>query len=628
MKERLRSRHISTKMIIPMTITLGILLIAYSIFYIYRIRDNALERYKKQCETSVQTSAKNIDHYFLTYISAAKSVYANRSLLFALMNESHSLPTGEERTEILNYLRGISHAVPSAAQIYLALPEAGLSYLYIPSDLVFSASALKYQLPLDELPDSYLDVYFQQTHIISSYGHIFNFGHLSASKEQVFTLWIPIANIPYSTDNKGYIAIDIPISFLVNNCEPFSDSENVFLVSEDGIVLASNIDDAIGTDIMLNLPDVKWAEAGTYSDQNNLTIVERFDASYISGTLIKNIPRSAILDTAWDNAIVLLNVLIFIFIALLIFNIASVRRYMQPLAQLTEYMQNIRTMPQDEHFESASSRIHYHEKDEIGTMISTFDEMLNTIRKQEQYQRRLMEMNLDSTMKMFQAQINPHFIYNTIQYFATSALKKQDFEHYSLLTSFGQMMHYSMVFEPSSTLLNQEIEYIRRYISLEQARYHEALTLDIQIEPTAEKTEIPKMTIQPLVENSIKHGRLCRHENGYLRITARTEDNWLSISIEDNGVPVSEEQILTLKNEFQHIRNMLSAYQVIGDDPQPPSFIHEESTSIGLRNVFSRLYLHFGECEMNLLKNDLGGTTVTFQVPLMNRKELKNTMLF
>lgn len=256
-------------------------------------------------------------------------------------------------------------------------------------------------------------------------------------------------------------------------------------------------------------------------------------------------------------------------------------------------------------------------------MVTTFESMLSTIQYYIIQQYELELAYIRSTLKMLQAQINPHFIYNTLQCFATSALKKQDLEQYHLISSFGQMLHYAMVLEPVIVPLQAELDYVERYLALQQMRFKHEADISFSILPGTDICAIPRMTLQPLVENSILHGNILQVPGSILHIETQQIGNMLHVSVVDNGKAVSSqlaqqmhERVVCLRQTFlEHTAHANSQPAFV---PLQDIFSRDAGgrASIGMENVLLRLLLNFGkDCEVSIFANDLGGTTVVLQLP-------------
>lgn len=604
-----------------------ICLILFLCYFLFSAQQDALNRYEQQTRADVDTAASNIDYYLNNCISAAKSVYSSKTLLQQITASSNGFQTTSERSDVFNYMRSISYSIPSAQQIYLAVPNQGVSFLYLPQSLQTSFSALSYSLEEANLVPSMSDIYIRLTHKISTYNHIISFQLPENRTELVFTIWLPVSNLPYSMDAKAYVAIDMPISFILDNCRTLDkSSESVYVVDDTGFIIVSNDDSCI----MGNISDLGFSpdilsENDSQIINGDICVTAHLDASYFNWSIIRITSLSSIYDRTWKQTVVLVAIFFCLIVFLLVFNIFYITRYTHPLVRLTQYMQALldaRDWSSDVHL---SDYIHYSANDEIGALVSMFETMVSSMHSFTVRQYELELSYMDSTLKMFQAQINPHFIYNTIQCFATNALRNEDRTQYQLLTSFGKMLHYSMILDPTLVPVSSEIDYIRRYLSLQETRFGTSPTIEFDIPREAKHIMIPKLTIQPLVENSVSHGQVFRRAGGFLRVAAAVQNGRLVVSVSDNGSPVSPETVRRIHAILDDVSARLQPDAVssptgLAFSSEPVKFDpagQEHGSGIGIQNVFTRLMLFFGDCEFSITSNDLGGTTSSFTIPIM-----------
>ena len=234
--------------------------------------------------------------------------------------------------------------------------------------------------------------------------------------------------------------------------------------------------------------------------------------------------------------------------------------------------------------------------DEISDLFRSFKIMVLKIQQlmehgiQEQREKRKMELNA------LQAQINPHFLYNTLDSIIWMA-EDGDTRDVVLMTSaLARLLRKSISNKNETVMLSEEIEYTRSYLTIQKMRYKDKLEYEIDVDSSIHHAEIVKLIVQPLVENSIYHG-IKNKENGkgMVRIEGRYEDDEIVIRISDNGVGMTPEQL-------QHVF----------DD----RVIDTKRNGVGVQNVQHRIQLYYGadyglsfESEKNV------GTTVTIRLP-------------
>ena len=207
-------------------------------------------------------------------------------------------------------------------------------------------------------------------------------------------------------------------------------------------------------------------------------------------------------------------------------------------------------------------------------------------------QARLLEK---AELKALQAQINPHFLFNAISTISSYCRTKPE-QARNLLIHLGDYFRKNLNVIKDYVSLHDEIEHIKSYVAVEQARFGDRIT--IQYDITHMKCKIPPLTVQPLVENAIKHGLLAKPGGGVIRISASCNKNEVKVIVEDNGVGMSEEKCKNLfKNESM-------------------------KNGIALININNRLKNAYGEAYGLEIKSALGeGTKVYLRIPLIEKRE-------
>lgn len=608
------------------SIALAILFLVVTISHV--AYQNAVNRYENETHATVNVFSQNMDYYIENCISAARAVYSNSELLSLLARQRETLPNQEERSAILQYLKTVHYACSSAIQIYIACPNLHQSYLYDPSVLMMTYGAIDTLSGNEPAFSSYLDVNIEPTHPIVNYGHktvYFN----QRQNMQVLTLWLPIYDLPKNSGPIASLAIDLPADFLLNNSKlTFDPQEQIFVSTQDNRIIAATDGQYIQQDISQILPQTALDALQTQSCiLSGKTLVISYDVAlrYCSWKIYKLVPIDRVYDETWG--MISLCMLLFVVLLILVFviNARHIRRQLTPLQKITDYMQTVASSKSPDKMGSLAEYMHYNGHDEIQKLIDAFDWMMEAL---ESYRIKQYELELAydrSTYKMLQAQINPHFIYNIMQCFATNALRHQDIEQYRLLTSFGQMMHYAMVLNPYMVTLRQELDYVERYVNLQRMRFSSPDQMSWHAGPEALRLSIPKMCLQPLVENSIVHGKLFQKPGARLEIFAECSGDWLCISVRDNGEAISAETQKRLEEKLERLRSQTARRGITGEkayfrEASAGLEEHGRSSVIGLENVYNRLLLLFSDVSMTIYSNDWGGTTVDLKLCLTSMK--------
>lgn len=240
---------------------------------------------------------------------------------------------------------------------------------------------------------------------------------------------------------------------------------------------------------------------------------------------------------------------------------------------------------------------------EVGVLSESMNSMIDKINllleqiKEEQIHIREAELEL------LQAQINPHFLYNTLDAIVWLAEGGKQKEVASMVKSLSQFFRISLSRGRDSISLSEEIEHAGSYLEIQQFRYRDILTYDIDIPEEYRSCILPKITIQPLIENAIYHGIKTKRGGGRIRIYAKSEDENLAIYVEDNGMGMSEERLDEVMN---------------GIRSESPG----EHSIYGLYNVNERLRLKFGNEYGLSIESEYGkSTTVKILIPRFTHSE-------
>nr|NIV10025.1 hypothetical protein [Fodinibius sp.] len=168
------------------------------------------------------------------------------------------------------------------------------------------------------------------------------------------------------------------------------------------------------------------------------------------------------------------------------------------------------------------------------SVIHIMDSM-KKLRLREQQAAELRELSNRQQIDNLKAQLNPHFLFNTLN--SINAMVSKDVDQTrDMITGLSDMLRYSIrSFEKDRVALSEELEFVRQYLELEKHRYGDRLQYSLSVDDDLSNVEIPPMIIQPIVENAVKHGIAPTEDGGQVNITVRREDGEMMVSIEDTG---------------------------------------------------------------------------------------------
>lgn len=236
---------------------------------------------------------------------------------------------------------------------------------------------------------------------------------------------------------------------------------------------------------------------------------------------------------------------------------------------------------------------------QVNTMADRLEDMME---KSNQDAKKLRKAEL----RTLQAQINPHFLYNTLDAIVWKAEAGEKDEVIQLTSALSNFFRISLSSGADWIPISQEKKHIEGYLRIQQTRYRDILRYEIDIPDEIGDRYILKLLLQPLVENAIYHGIKIKRGGGLIRVTGKMENNVLTFSVKDTGLGMTKEQLCDLSERMKK--------------GQPT--VSEGGGGFGLVNVNMRIRLYYNQQEGLEIKSDADGTEVSFTVPCRTREEI------
>ena len=243
--------------------------------------------------------------------------------------------------------------------------------------------------------------------------------------------------------------------------------------------------------------------------------------------------------------------------------------------------------------------------DEISILCRAFNGMIDNIQE-------LMKENIKSAekdrlvkeleLKMLQSQINPHFLFNTLNSIAKLAYLEGAARTSDLTVSVSRLLRYNLQKLDQAVPLREEVEHVNEYINIQRARFRDRIAFEMEIDEEAMDGMVPCLTLQPIFENAFIHGLEQMEEGAILTLSIRYRSGQVEIVISDNGAGMNRETVARLMGS-------------IGQEA-PHSSGKGQSTGLGTHNVFKRLHLFFdGQQRIEINSSEGQGTAVLFRLP-------------
>ena len=235
--------------------------------------------------------------------------------------------------------------------------------------------------------------------------------------------------------------------------------------------------------------------------------------------------------------------------------------------------------------------------------VNTMAEQLGDLMEQN---RQKQENLKKAELRTLQAQINPHFLYNTLDTIVWQAQSGKNDEVVALTKSLSDFFRSSLSSGEDWVTVEQELKHLNGYLSIQKTRYRDILNYDVTADPAMNGYPILKLLLQPLVENALYHGIKYRRGGGVIHVRGSIKDNMLCFEVQDTGSGMSPEKLEEVREAMRQGRQMRR-------DPNEP----EPGGGFGLYNVDQRIRLYYNQDHGLQIESSPQGTTVSFAVPAM-----------
>ncbi|MHA6531803.1 cache domain-containing sensor histidine kinase [Paenibacillus sp. BAC0078] len=394
----------------------------------------------------------------------------------------------------------------------------------------------------------------------------------------------------------GYLMARIQRSYFQLD-DPLSGSdggESVLLVNDEGELLGSSEEPQAellpllaSKDQTVTFRGKEYVQVKLRSDKTNWTLLVLTPVSYVTEGL--SVLRTVLLVSGG------IGTLLFLIISFVLSTMIT-----RPIIHLIRAMRKSRLGVLTPNAESVSTMELRELNNTYNGMIASMNDLIRVVYEKEVLQSR-------TELKALQAQINPHFLFNTLEAFNWSLEEKGEEELAGLVVIMSRLFRY-IIGNPNTdewVTLGEEMEQVRRYLKIMEMRMGDRLSWNIQLEPAEAVVPVPKLLIQPIVENAILHGVESRVGSGTVGVSATPShrEGWTRITVRDNGPGMDADTL----------RLLCSA--LAGGPP-----ISAKGTGVGLVNVQRRLKLYYeaegtGMEGLDIESKPSEGTLITFEIP-------------
>ncbi len=420
--------------------------------------------------------------------------------------------------------------------------------------------------------------------------------YVSHEKNPVYVFGVSRGIVSFINSKvEGILVVVTRTDYFREVCENMKISQNHrIIILHDDYVIYDTQEENIASVASKDILKIDW------NTPDNEKTIQINDQKYMSSSLLSDysgwrmislIPHEEMfhdLKSKKNTTLFVITLLIAVSLLLVFLVSSQIVRPLKKLASLMKYAEN----------GDFNIKINVSSKDEIGTLAQSFNSMTSKINSliHEVYVEQIRQSELE--LQMLQSQINPHFIYNTLESISMMATIHDDDTTSDMAANLGSILRYGINKTKEEVTVKEELDNLEKYIYLQDIRFHTVYTITLHVDPELYSIHIIKLILQPVVENAIYHGMKDIRSGGRIIITGYKRDtNLLIFEIEDNGKGMTGQLLQDLNDYINDKNNSFS--------------------SIGLRNVNKRIKIKYGdEFGLEIQSEPNSGTKVIVRLPI------------
>lgn len=555
-----------------------IVLVVSTISSVTSMKQQSIELLQAQNSTTAENFKSSLDNYKTLAIATVMDTSIQQYLKAVNYNKE----AGGLKNSAFNILASISN-MHSDMNFIAVVGKSPDDYIY-KGQITISAAQFSQVYTFDA----------QQCKTVqdSSIKMCFNNAYFNGSK-YTLNIYFPIYDTNRVLGELGLLCMNFTDPSLLQILEYDSSNKlESMVVDTDGMMISARDKDKIGTNVDF-IPKMK-EKSGTFSMGGRLYIYQK--VSDWRFYVVSSVPMMELYKSSIRTIFLMAFILLFLLTISLLVVKRIISKVYRPLDKVVRKMDDVASG-------SLKTRINVEHMGEDFTKLAVgFNSMMEEILvlmeqvKMEQHQIEQIRFNA------LQSQIQPHFLYNTLECIHWQAMVDGNGEISTLVKALAKYYRICLSGGHDVIPLKMELEHVRNYLIIQNMRYDDIIGSEFDVEEAASDVMIPKLTLQPLVENSIYHGiKVKEGKTGSLFLKVRKRSSDVLITLADTGTGMSQQQIDEMN---QH----LSEY--------------DDSFGYGVRNVNKRIELLYGdEFGLYYLRNESGGVTVEIRLPYVTQVE-------
>lgn len=406
----------------------------------------------------------------------------------------------------------------------------------------------------------------------------------------------------FTLHSEGVIIIGMDESDVRKTYSSPDSQAQILIITKEGIVLSDSKGMYVG-DSINTLPFVEQKSANMSTlDQwiDKAKWVYSHEQSQLTGWhVIVLQPRSYLLKQLNPIKTATIGIMCIAFLFILLFSWAASVIITRPLKSILFSMKKFQKG-------DFSQFVDWRSRDEIGQLGTGYNTMVHRIKELVDDVFSFELKKREAELKLLQSQINPHFLYNTLNTISWAAQKKGETQIAEMIYSLANIFQTSLSNGKDIITIQEEIQLVNSYLFLQRMRFPDRLTYEITVDPLLEDVDVPKLLIQPLIENSIVHGiEPLDTDEGLIQISVKRLNDSIVIEIVDNGVGINAKKLKTIQDSL-----------IYKEEIDPSS----TRNGFAFFNIINRLKLFYGDqASLTVESKEGSGTIVLLIFPKTKR---------
>ncbi|MGL6198510.1 MAG: cache domain-containing sensor histidine kinase [Lachnospiraceae bacterium] len=423
------------------------------------------------------------------------------------------------------------------------------------------------------------------------------------------TVFSVIRSVRNTYQQYGILALDIDISEIDNLLDEFENASDysITLLNSDGGIAYTN-----GSFFSEDEFHEAYKAAVEDMQQNTFSVddltLSAFGKSQVSEwTLVLTTSTISYMDSTHQLLIISAILFFSLFVIMSFFLYLLTRRLTRPLKLLSDNLAHL------EPGKNITPSQFSDNNDEITKLTNTVQGFLSQIYTQNKRLTEMRRRNLKAHYDAMEAQLNPHFLYNTLSVIGMTGLTNGDTTVSKMCSELAGLLRYSLSYNGQSVDFTQEISNAQSYLYIMQMRYEDTLICNWDLDPTLNSIQVPKLILQPILENCFQHGFITTEEDitpWLISVQTYCDNTYWYLSVTNNGTSFPETKRRQLCNRIHHFK--LPDYQ---NDKEAEQELRQ---GFGLENTILRLNIYYqNQSFFNITYPEPGLTTVTLGGPLV-----------